>query len=277
VESLTAASIRAGLGTAFVGQVVHFWPEIRSTNDEARRLARAGAPEGTLVIAEHQTAGRGRLERRWEAPPGSSLLLSLIFRPTLAPAEAQRLTMVCGLAIVEAIEATTGLAVGLKWPNDIVSAVADTISAVAEPGSGAAKLGGILAEIELQGQAVAHAVVGVGLNVNVHPAEFPQDLLLPATSLAQLLGKTVPRLPLLQALLRDVERRTLALAAGQSPYEEWAARLVTLGQEVTVSGTGPAFKGRAEGVSPDGALLVRRADGRLETVLAGDVTLREAA
>ena len=263
MESLTAASIRAGLGTAFVGQEVHFWPEIGSTNDEARRLARAGAPEGTLVIADHQTAGRGRLERRWEAPPGSSLLLSLIFRPTLAPAQAQRLTMVCGLAIVEAVEATTGLLLDLKWPNDIVS--------------GAAKLGGILAEIELQGQELAYAVVGVGLNVNVQPAELPQDLLLPATSLARLLGQAVPRLPLLQALLRAVERRILALAAGHSPHEEWAARLATVGREVTVAGTGPAFQGRAEGVSADGALLVRRADGRLEVVLAGDVTLRGAA
>lgn len=263
MESLTAANIRAGLGTAFVGQEVHVWPEIGSTNDEARRLARAGAPEGTLVIAEHQTAGRGRLQRRWEAPPGSSLLLSLIFRPNLAPAQAQRLTMVCGLAIVEAIQAATGLEAGLKWPNDVVA--------------GSGKLGGILAEVELQGQALAHAVVGVGLNVNVSPAELPQDLLLPATSLSQLVGQPVPRLPLLQTLLRAVERRTLALATGHSPYQEWAERLVTVGRDVTVSGAGPAFRGTAEGVNPDGALLVRREDGRLETVLAGDVTLRDAA
>jgi BirA family biotin operon repressor/biotin-[acetyl-CoA-carboxylase] ligase len=263
MDSLTAASIRAGLGTAFVGREVHFWPEIGSTNDEARHLARAGAPEGTLVIADHQTAGRGRLDRRWEAPPGSSLLLSLIFRPALAPTQAQRLTMACSLAIVEAVEATTGLPVGLKWPNDVVAA--------------GAKLGGILAEIELQGQELAHAVVGVGLNVNLQPAELPHGLLLPATSLAQLLGRAVPRLPLLQALLRATERHILALAAGHSPHEAWAARLVTLGREVTVTGSGPAFRGRAEGVSPDGALLVRRADGRLEALLAGDVTLRGAA
>lgn len=263
MDSLTAAGIRAGLGTAFVGQEVHVWPELGSTNDEARRLARAGAPEGTLVIAEHQAAGRGRLGRRWEAPPGSSLLLSLVFRPTLAPSQSQRLTMICGLAIVEAVETTTGLAVGLKWPNDVVA--------------GGAKLGGILAELELRDQAIAHAVVGLGLNVNVGPGELPGDLMQPATSLAQLLGMSVPRLPLLQAFLRSVERRTLALAAGHSPHEEWAARLVTLGQEVTVSDGGSTFRGRAEGVNPDGALLVRRADGHLETVLAGDVTLRGAA
>jgi len=270
MDGLTAEGIRAGLGTAFVGQEVHFWPEIGSTNDEARRLARAGAPEGTLVITDHQTAGRGRLDRRWEAPPGSSLLLSLIFRPRLAPFQTQRLTMICGLAVVEAVEATTGLSAGLKWPNDIVSATVER-----EPGM--AKLGGILAEIELQGQAVAHAVVGVGLNVNVRPAELPRDLPQPATSLSQLLGAPVSRLPLLQALLRAVERRVLALAAGHSPHEEWAAHLVTLGREVTVSGGGPIFQGTAEAVSPDGALLVRRADGRLETVLAGDVTLRGSA
>ena len=262
MEALTAEAIRAGLGTAFVGQEVHTWLEIGSTNDEARRLARAGAPEGTLVVAEHQTAGRGRLERRWESPPGSSRLPSLSLCPSLAPAQAQCLTMICGLAVVEAVEATVGVAAGLKWPNDVVA--------------GGAKLGGILAEIELQGQALAYAVVGVGLNVNLDPADLPAGLVTPATSLAQLVGRPVPRLPLLQAFLRAVERRTLALRAGHSPHEEWAARLVTLGRQVTVSGAGLALNGRAEGVGPDGALLVRLADGRLERVLAGDVTLRGA-
>ena len=137
LDSLSAKAIVEGLDTQFVGRNPVYLPTVGSTNDEARRLAQAGAPEGTLVIADCQTAGRGRLDRRWEAPPGSSLLLSLLFRPPLAPHQVQQLTMVCGLAVVDAIEAATGLRAGLKWPNDVLI--------------GEAKAGGILTEIVLAG------------------------------------------------------------------------------------------------------------------------------
>lgn len=252
--------VLAGLGTAFVGRPLIYLAEAGSTNDEARRLAEAGAPEGTLVLAEHQTAGRGRLGRRWEAPPGSSLLLSLLFRPDLVPAQVQRLTMICGLALVEAIAGQTGLAVGLKWPNDLVV--------------GGAKVGGMLTEIGLSGGRLEYVVVGIGLNVNLDPGQLPPGLLMPATSLSHALGRPVDRLALLGAFLQAVEVRYQALRAGHSPHGEWAQHLVTLGQPVTVSGTGLFLQGVAEGVNADGALLVRRDDGRLETVLAGDVTLR---
>ena len=276
-----------GLDTQFVGRNPVYLPTVGSTNDEARRLAQAGAPEGTLVIADCQTAGRGRLDRRWEAPPGSSLLLSLLFRPPLAPHQVQQLTMVCGLAVVDAIEAETGLRAGLKWPNDVLI--------------GEAKAGGILTEIVLAGQQVDYAVVGIGLNVNLDPGHLPPNLLTAATSLSHQLGRPVARLPLLWALLRATETRYLALKAGHSPQAEWAARLVTLGRPVTVTVPdggrgGPAgpvqeegdhrgsplreggvMEGVAEGVDANGALLVRLGDGRLETVVAGDVTLRSHA
>ena len=250
-----------GLQTEFVGRNFVYRPAIGSTNDEARRLARAGAPEGTLVVTDYQTSGRGRLDRRWEAPPGSSLLMSLVFRPNLAAHQVQRLTMICGLAAVDAIEAETRLQVGLKWPNDLVV--------------GGAKLGGILTEIELDGSRVDHVVVGMGLNVNLDPVQLPKDLLVAATSLSQVLGREVPRLPLLRELLRTIEVRYKALQAGQLPQAEWAARLVNLGQPVSVSAMDSRLAGMAEGVNEDGALLVRLPDGRLETVLVGDVTLQE--
>ena len=261
-DALSAEAIRAGLDTRFVGRNLVYLPETGSTNTEARRLAQAGAPEGALVIADYQTAGRGRLDRRWLAPPGSSLLLSLIFRPALAPHQAQRLTMICGLALLEAVEAETGLRLGLKWPNDALI--------------GGRKVAGILTELSLRGAAVDYAVVGMGLNVNLDPARLPDDLLAPATSLSHELGRPVDRLSLLWAFLRAVERRYLALQAGRSPQAEWARHLVTLGQPVTVSAGGATFGGLAEGVDADGALLVRREDGRVQRVLAGDVTLRTA-
>jgi BirA family biotin operon repressor/biotin-[acetyl-CoA-carboxylase] ligase len=256
---LSVPAIRHSLGTEFVGQSLYFWPQVGSTNEEARRLAREGAPEGTLVLTEYQESGRGRLDRRWVAPPASSLLLSLVFRPPLAPHQIQRLTMACGLAVAEAIESETGLTVGLKWPNDIVVE--------------RAKLGGILTEIELQGQRVDYAVVGIGLNVNLDPGRLPEDLLASATSLSHLLGHDVARLPLLRRLLQAIEARYLALRTGRSPHSEWTERLVNLGRPVVVSTPGSDLQGVAEGVNPEGALLVRLADGRLETVVAGDVTL----
>jgi BirA family biotin operon repressor/biotin-[acetyl-CoA-carboxylase] ligase len=260
VEPFSARAIRRGLDTAFLGRNLVFLPEIGSTNDEAKRLAQSGAAEGTLVITDHQTSGRGRLDRRWEAPPGSSLLMSLVFRPPLAPHEVQRLTMVCGLAVIDAIESETGLQVGLKWPNDVVV--------------GGAKVAGILTEIGSEGNEVDFVVAGLGLNVNFDPTELPEGLLVPATSLSRELKRPVARLPLLWALLHATETRYVALKAGLSPHTEWTERLVTLGQQVTVSMTGLVLEGTAEGVNADGALLVRLDNGCLETVMAGDVTLR---
>lgn len=260
LEPLSAEAIRAGLETEFVGRNLVFVPEVSSTNDTARNLAQGGAPEGTLVITDYQTAGRGRLARRWEAPPRSSLLLTLVFRPPLAPHEVQRLTMVCGLAVVEAVEAETGLKAGLKWPNDVLIQ--------------GAKVGGILTELTLTGDRLDFAIVGIGLNVNLDPEELPGDLLTPATSLSQATGLKVMRLSLLWSLLRSVEARYISLVGGHAPQAEWAKRLVTLGRPVTVSGAGFMLEGVAEGVTADGALLVRCADGRVKTVLAGDVTLQ---
>jgi BirA family biotin operon repressor/biotin-[acetyl-CoA-carboxylase] ligase len=260
-DTLSAALIQAGLDTRLVGTNLVFLEEIGSTNDYARRLAQNGDQDGTVVFANHQTAGRGRLDRRWEAPPGSSLLLSVILRPRLAAHQVQRLTMICGLGAADAVEAETGLPVRLKWPNDVIVR--------------GGKAGGILTEIGLSGQQVDYAVVGIGLNVNLELEQLPPRPLVPAISLSHALGHPVERLPLLQALLRAIDARYVALQAGHSPHEEWAARLTTLGQPVTVSSASSTLQGVAEAVDADGALLVRLADGRLEAVVAGDVTLRE--
>ena len=260
MDELSAERILAELDTLFVGRNLIYLDETGSTNDRARHAAEAGAPEGTLVVTDHQTAGRGRFERRWAAPPGSSLLMSLLFRPTLPPQQVQRLTMICGLAAVDAVSRVTGLQVGLKWPNDVVAA--------------GAKLGGILTELQVQGSQVAHVVVGIGLNVNLDPAQLPGDLLLPATSLSYELDRFVPRLPLLLTFLHGVEQRYLSLVEGVSPHIEWASRLVTVGQPVSVSTSGTVLEGVAEAVDADGALLVRLPEGRLERVTSADVSLK---
>jgi BirA family biotin operon repressor/biotin-[acetyl-CoA-carboxylase] ligase len=168
--------------------------------------------------------------------------------------------MVCGLAVVDVLEAEFGLAPSLKWPNDILI--------------GEAKLGGILTEILMAGDRVESIITGIGLNINLDPAELPAGLMMEATSLSQVLGRPVDRLSLLWALLRQVELRYVELAAGHSPLDEWTRRLGTLGQRVVVSSGHAVFDGMAEGVDSNGALLVRLADGQLSTVVAGDVSVR---
>ncbi|HSJ56877.1 MAG TPA: biotin--[acetyl-CoA-carboxylase] ligase, partial [Anaerolineae bacterium] len=223
-DDLTVGGIEAALTTAFVGRSLLYLPEVTSTNDLARRLAGDGAADGTVVIADYQTAGRGRLDRRWLAPPGSSLLFSLVLRPPLASHQAQWLTMACGLAVLDAVKATTGLELGLKWPNDVVA--------------GGTKVAGILAELELQPGTpcrVDYAIVGIGINVNLAPGDLPAELPVPAASLSSLTGGNVSRLSLLVALLATIEERYLAVRAGRSPHDEWTQRLATLGERVAVS------------------------------------------
>lgn len=258
-EELTAKAITQGLPTKLIGRRVMVYQRLGSTNDKAKRLAEVGEPEGTLVIADEQTAGRGRLQRLWWAPPGTALLMSLIFRPDLAPHQAQRLTMLCSLAICEAITGTTGLAPAVKWPNDVLLR--------------GRKVCGILTELGLKGPRLAYAVVGMGININVDFSEVG-ELAHTATSLAQELGHEVSRLELLRAILVGIDKRYARLRAGENPHAEWAARLATLGQRVVVTTPSEQLRGIAVGVDDDGALFLRDENGRLRRILAGDVTLR---
>ena len=246
-----------GLHTQFVGRVLHFFEEIPSTQDAAREAAHAEAPEGAVFLTDEQTAGRGRLGRRWEAPAGSSLLLSIVLRPTeeLYP----KLLMVGALAAALAIEETTGLRVDLKWPNDVL--LRDK------------KVGGVLVEGEFQGTDLLFALMGIGINVNLNPAVFTEALY-PATSLSHEAGSPVSRLALAHSLLRHLERTLLQARAGERVDRLWRARLVTLDKQVQVRAGNDVIEGLAEDVDADGSLLVRRSDGSLTTIVAGDVTLQ---
>jgi BirA family biotin operon repressor/biotin-[acetyl-CoA-carboxylase] ligase len=261
-EGLAVESIQAGLATEKLGRNLVFLARTESTNTEARRLAESGAPEGTVVVADFQTAGKGRLGRRWEAPPGTSILMSLVLRPDLEPQQAQRLTMICGLGVVDAIKATSGLDAALKWPNDVLVR--------------GEKIGGILTELGLAGNGLEFAVVGVGLNVNMRPEVIPNPLV-PATSLSHILGRSVERAPVLCSFLKAVEQRYFALRSGYLPHEEWSALLATLGHTVRVRSSHSEIRGLAEGVDENGALLVRLDDNTLTTVWAGDVTFHGKA
>jgi BirA family biotin operon repressor/biotin-[acetyl-CoA-carboxylase] ligase len=244
------------------GRPLTYYPAIGSTNDEARRLAEAGAPEGLLVVAETQTAGRGRAGRRWLTPPGAALAFSLLLRPALPAAQAARLTMLAGLAVAEAAETVVTRPVALKWPNDVLV--------------GGQKAGGILVECGLTGDRLDFAVIGIGLNVSAAPP--PDAVEFPATALQEPGAAPINRLGVLHSLLARVEALYPLLAGSQSQglAQRWAARLAWLGQRVSVGMPGAELVGVAERVDDDGALILRLPTGEARRVLAGDVRLRAA-
>ena len=254
-DSLSPASITNNLDTRFIGQRVIYYPRLTSTMDVAKREAEQGAAEGTIVVADEQTAGKGRLERDWLSPEGS-IALSIILYPSLP--HLPSLIMVASLAVVHSIEAVTGLKSQVKWPNDILI--------------NGRKVCGILIESEVRGDTVDYTIVGIGVNVNLRLSAFPEIQSI-ATSLYDELGREVSRLSLVQRLLVEIERLYLSLPAGRSVYEEWRDRLVTLGKRVQVKSGETIYEGIAESVADDGSLLLRQSDGSLTRIVAGDVTL----
>lgn len=248
---------------------IEYRPTVGSTNDIAKQLGAAGAPEATLVMADEQTAGRGRLGRAWWTPPGTALALSLLLRPAVLPAHANRLTMLTGLAAAEAIEHVTGLQVGLKWPNDVVieHATGHTTQAARF-----FKLGGILTETSISGQDIEFAVVGLGVNVNVDFGD--RDDLPEATSLMMLLAHEIDRLSILRSWVERFAVRYAIIDHDDQLYADWSTRLTTLGRQVIARYGEESIAGLAEGVDKSGALLIRQDDGTLKRVDAADVTLR---
>jgi BirA family biotin operon repressor/biotin-[acetyl-CoA-carboxylase] ligase len=259
---------------------VEHYASLGSTNDRARELAAQGAPEIALVAADEQLAGRGRQGRSWHTPPGTALAFSLLVRPAIAARHAMRLTMLAGLAAVEGIEQATGLRLDLKWPNDIVTLNYDQSypSALSPQPSALSpqpfKVGGILTECAFQGDDIAYAVIGLGLNVNV---DFSQhsELREIAASLMHLAGREVDRQAVLKAVVAAFVDGYAGIAAADRVREAWAARLINLRQPIRVSLSDRFVEGYAEGVADDGALLLRTADDQVQRLLSGDVTLHD--
>ena len=244
------------LTTKQFARTLIFEPSVGSTMDLARTAARQSAPEGTLALADEQTAGRGRLGRSWVTPPALNLASTLVLHAP--PALARQVAMIAPLAVLGALETQHNIRGDIKWPNDVQV--------------DGRKIAGILIESDFDVQPPA-VLVGVGINVNFDPREHEEirDI---ATSVAAIVGHAVPREPLLAAYALRFEHLYDRAKAGASVRDAWRARLVTLGQRVTVTHPGGVTEGVAEDVDADGALLVRTADGALVSVEAGDVTLR---
>lgn len=254
-QGLSVALIVEGLETAFMGRHVRYYPSLPSTMDEARQVALAGAPEGTLVIAEEQTLGRGRLGRAWFSPQGC-LALSLVLRPSRR--ELSSLVMVASLAVVQSIENITPLRAQIKWPNDVLIK--------------GRKVAGILIESALRGDAVDYCLLGIGINVNLDTTSIPEIASF-ATSLSQELGREVSLLGLLRTLMGTLERYYLMVRGGGDVLDAWRQRLETMGQWIKVSWDEGKVEGWAESVDEEGALLLRLRDGRLLRIPSGEVTV----
>jgi BirA family biotin operon repressor/biotin-[acetyl-CoA-carboxylase] ligase len=257
-DKLLPEEVLQGLKTRLFTGPVHHFETLDSTNDLAKELAARGAPEGTVVVAETQTRGRGRLDREWNSPPGVGLYVSLVLRPMLPPMELPQITLTTAVAVVRAVRRVAGLAPGIKWPNDLLI--------------NGKKLGGILTEMETEIDRIRHVVVGLGLNVN-NPG-FPPELTATATSLALEAGRTFSRVNLLQAWLEEFEALYGRFLNQGFPeiLEEWKGAAVTLGKMVTVRQGPREISGQALDVAPDGALLLRTATGEMVRVTSGEIT-----
>ena len=253
--------VRSLLTTQEFGRELHYLVQTTSTMDDARRLAEAGAPHGTVVVADEQTAGRGTKGRIWVSPPGQSIHTTLIVRPSIE--ELKRLSIISPVATTDAVRATTPLQPRIKWPNDIQMEHR--------------KMGGILIEADWSEGRPSYALIGIGLNVNFDPAPWATQIDRPATSLMIELGERQQREPVFAALLNAFEQRYRQAGAAEL-HDTWVSRLNTLNQEVTVTlASGETVDGRAVGVDDAGALIVETADGSRQTFIAGEVTLREAS
>jgi BirA family transcriptional regulator, biotin operon repressor / biotin---[acetyl-CoA-carboxylase] ligase len=258
-DILTPDMLRLRLkGSLFGKRIYHFF-KVDSTNRVALDRGHAGEPEGTVVLAEEQTAGRGRGGHSWHSERAAGIYVTVLLRPKLAPGQAPLLTMMAGLSAHAAIQAQTGLAVDLKWPNDLLI--------------GGKKVGGILTEMHAEPGLVRFVIVGIGLNVNQD--KFPRELGGIATSLRAETGRPQSRLELLVRLLREFEsdyNRFLA-NGGASVIERFMAiSSYAQGKRVRVMNGSEGFTGVTEGVGPEGSLLVKRDGGHLVSVIAGDVT-----
>jgi BirA family transcriptional regulator, biotin operon repressor / biotin---[acetyl-CoA-carboxylase] ligase len=260
-EKINPAKIKNGLKNVSIGRKIVYFKKTDSTNKEAKKLADKGAGEGTLVVAEEQLKGRGRLNRSWISSPYENILMSIVFRPALPPSKIFPLTMITSIAVVKAIKKTTGLKTKIKWPNDIYY--------------NNNKLAGILTELNANRNKINYAIVGIGLNVNFDTDKYPEIKEI-ATSLCKETGKTISRNKLLQTILIEIEKEYNSLKKGKinGIRKEWNKYSLVTGKPVIVFSEGYSEEGIAESIAEDGSLILMKSDGEKKNILCGDVSLR---
>lgn len=265
-DVLLPAAVQSGLNTKIIAadNRIVYKLSVESTNNLAKKLASDGAADGTVVVTEEQTGGKGRLERKFFSPRGKSILFSVILRPKCLPKDAPKFTLMAAVAVANAMK-RFNLPAQIKWPNDIMF--------------DGRKVVGILTELSAQIERVNYIVVGIGINANVAPEDFPADIKKIAASLAEINGGEISRLEFFRAVLEECDKlyQTINVEGFEKIFKQWRKYNVTLGREVKVisADNGESFFGVAEDIAEDGALIVATENGR-QTLYAGDVSIRNA-
>lgn len=260
-DIVTESEIESRLTTKWAGRRVLYFEETDSTNNQAKLAAENGAEHGTLAVAEHQSAGKGRRGRSWSSPRGTGIFMSLILKPDLRPEYASMLTLVTALSVSRALEEVTELKPMIKWPNDLVV--------------NRKKVTGILTEMSAELEQIHYVVIGIGINANIE--EFPEELKETATSLCIEAGRKFSRAALIAAFLKyfeeDFERfeKTSDLSL---LIEEYNQRLINRGNIVRILDPAGEYTGKAIGVNEKGGLVVEREDHRIEVITSGEVSVR---
>lgn len=263
-DILSKSEIESRLETKWAGRELVYYDSTDSTNIRARRLAEEGAPEGTLVVSDMQTLGRGRRGRTWLSPSGSSVYMSLLLRPRILPQKSPMLTLVMALAVTSAIEKHTGLETQIKWPNDIVI----------EGG----KVCGILTEMDMEADYIRDVIIGVGINVNqTSSEEFDKDIRDNAVSIRMKSPGIIDRAALTAQIMSCFEKYyDIFIQAGDlSPFkEEYNKHLANFGKRVRVHDPAGEYEGTAHGITDEGELIVESDNGEFRNVYAGEVSVR---
>lgn len=259
----TSESIKKFLNTETLGKTIYSFEEVGSTNEIAFELARNGAPEGTIVIADSQTRGKGRLSRNWISPPGVNLYISAVFRPPIYSEDAPFLTLVASIAVAEAVK-NMGADAIIKWPNDVLV--------------NGKKVAGVLTQMQTKGDRVDFVMLGVGVNINMTREMMEQDMgdvAQIATSLRELLGQEVDRVRFSADLINELEIwYTKFLREGKSAIiREWTERWGAVNRRVQVRYNEIQIEGIALGLDRNGYLLVKKDDDTVEKIIAGDILL----
>jgi len=253
--------LKNNLSGKLIGHKVYYFPEIGSTNDEAFRLGESGAPDGTVVIADSQTKGRGRMQRVWHSPPGSNIYTSIILRPDFEPERAPQISIAAGVAVAGILNAYSPGKVQLKWPNDVLI--------------GGKKVCGILSQLKTKAGSIDFVVLGIGININVSIDQFPPDVKNIATSLAIETGREISRLDLIISLYENMAKCYKKLLQNNfgAIKEEWLKLAPMIGQNVQVMFQNDKVSGKAIGLDDDGSLIIFTAEGETIKVNAGDATI----
>lgn len=260
-DKITAEEVASRLKTVWAGRNIVFLERVDSTNNYAKKIAESGAPSGTLVLTEDQYGGRGRRGRIWVNPPGSSIAMTLVVRPELAPNHASMMTLVMGIAITKACKKTAGVEAKIKWPNDVIV--------------DGKKICGILTEMSADPDMIHYVVIGAGINVNIE--SFPEEIKGVATSLQMATGKRFHRADLISSCMEEFEKcyeKFMQTEDLSLLLDEYHSFLINKDQKVCVLDPGGEYTGTALGINKNGELIVEKNNGEISLVYAGEVSVR---